>query len=204
MSEQPTSDSIQSKSIAVAAAPSISRLLGVVPILPGESADLYQASLETLIEELGARSVLQVYLAEKIHECLWWMRRYEEQKRATVIAGMASEASRGVTLYSTMEESDIRSTLLSNKVGVGVEKAFKARDHTLESLRQVAMAETHSSLFQLDQQIALQTKILAGLQASYEVAFNRKTNVERLQLQNALLRRNLQSIELEAEELSQA
>ncbi len=50
------SDSIQSKSIAVAVAPSISKLLGVVPILPGESADLYQASLETLIEELGARS----------------------------------------------------------------------------------------------------------------------------------------------------
>ena len=57
MSEQPTSDSIQSKSIAVAVAPSISRLLGVVPILPGESADLYQASFDTLIEELGARSV---------------------------------------------------------------------------------------------------------------------------------------------------
>ena len=49
------SDSIQSKSIAVAVAPSISRFLGVVPILPGESADLYQASLDTLIEELGAR-----------------------------------------------------------------------------------------------------------------------------------------------------
>ncbi|MCX6177837.1 MAG: hypothetical protein NT163_00415 [Chlorobiales bacterium] len=204
MSEQPNSDSIQSNSIAVAAAPSISRLLGLVPILPGESVDLYQASLETLIEELGARSVLQVYLAEKIHECLWWMRRYEEQKRATVIAEMASEASNGLTLNSTMEESDIRSTLLSNKVGVGVEKAFKSRDHTLESLRQVAMAGTSSSLFQLDQQIALQTKILAGLQGSYEVAFNRKTNVERLRLQNALLRRNLQSIEVEAEELSEA
>ena len=49
------SDSIQSKSIAVAVAPSISRFLGVVPILPGESADLYQASLDTLLEELGAR-----------------------------------------------------------------------------------------------------------------------------------------------------
>ena len=70
MSEHPTPDSVQSNSIAFAAAPSISKLLGVPTILPGESADLYQASLDTLIEELGARSVLQGYLAEKIHECL--------------------------------------------------------------------------------------------------------------------------------------
>ena len=58
MSEHPTPDSVQSNSIAFAAAPSISRLLGVMPILPGESADLYQASLDTLIEELGARSLV--------------------------------------------------------------------------------------------------------------------------------------------------
>ena len=58
MSEHPTPDSVQSNSIAFAAAPSISRLLGVMPILPGETADLYQASLDTLIEELGARSLV--------------------------------------------------------------------------------------------------------------------------------------------------
>jgi len=65
------------------------------------------------------------------------------------------------------------------------------------------MERQQGLIFQLDQQIALQTKILAGLQASYEVAFNRKTNVERMQLQNALLRRNVQSIEAEAIEFSQ-
>ena len=57
MSEHPNPDSVQSNSIAFAAAPSISRLLGVMPILPGETADFYQGSLDTLIEELGARSV---------------------------------------------------------------------------------------------------------------------------------------------------
>jgi hypothetical protein len=46
--------------------PSLTKVLGVVATLPGEPADLYRMSLETLIEELGARSVLQVYLAEKI------------------------------------------------------------------------------------------------------------------------------------------
>ncbi|MEI7787128.1 MAG: hypothetical protein WCI23_00690 [Chlorobiaceae bacterium] len=204
MSVQPVSDSIQSNSIKVAAAPSISRLLGVVPILPGESADLYQASLDALIEELGARSVLQVYLAEKIHECLWWMRRYEEQKRATVTTEMASELTSGLFSNSRISETEIRNTLMANKVDNVLKKALKTQEHTLASLRQVAMEGRQSDILQLDQQIALQTKILAALQASYEVAFNRKTNVERLQLQNALIRRNLHSIEVDAEELSQA
>ena len=204
MSEQPTSDSIQSKSIAVAVAPSISRLLGVVPILPGESADLYQASLDTLIEELGARSVLQVYLAEKIHECLWWMRRYEVQKRATVSTEMASELNSAFPPNSLAGEAQIRNSLLDNKVDAGIEDALINRGHTIESLRQEAMTAKRMRLVELDQQIALQTKILAGLQASYEVAYNRKTNVERMQLQNALLRRTLHPLEVEAVELSQS
>ena len=204
MSEQPTSDSIESNSIAVAAAPSISRLLGVVPILPGESADLYQASLDTLIEELGARSVLQVYLAEKIHECLWWMRRYEVQKRATVSAEMASELNSAFPPNSLAGEAQIRNSLLDNKVDAGIEDALINRGHTIESLRQEAMTAKRMRLVELDQQIALQTKILAGLQASYEVAYNRKTNVERMQLQNALLRRTLHPLEVEAVELSQS
>ena len=203
MSEQSTSDSIESNSIEVAAAPSISRLLGVVLILPGESADLYQSSLDTLIEELGARSVLQVYLAEKIHECLWWMRRYEVQKRATVSAEMASELNSAFPPNSLAGEAQIRNSLLDNKVDAGIEDALINRGHTIESLRQEAMTAKRMRLVELDQQIALQTKILAGLQASYEVAYNRKTNVERMQLQNALLRRTLHPLEVDAVELSQ-
>ena len=172
-------------------------------ILPGESADLYQSSLDTLIEELGARSVLQVYLAEKIHECLWWMRRYEVQKRATVSAEMASELNSAFPPNSLAGEAQIRNSLLDNKVDAGIEDALINRGHTIESLRQEAMTAKRMRLVELDQQIALQTKILAGLQASYEVAYNRKTNVERMQLQNALLRRTLHPLEVDAVELSQ-
>ena len=203
MSQQSLSESIQSMSIEDVAAPSLTRVLGLVPILPGEPADLYRISLETLIEELGARSVLQVYLAEKIHECLWWMRRYEEQKRATVIEGMAYLADRGgYSLRGPSTQSRVRSTLLANKVDNTTVKAVKEEGHTIESMRQEAMEHKREELLQLDQQIALQTKILAGLQATYEVAFNRKMNVERLQLHNALLRRDVEGIEVVAEELS--
>jgi hypothetical protein len=48
---------------------------------------------------------------------------------------------------------------------------------------------------QLDQQIALQVQILASFQRSYELAFNRELNVERLMLLNALMRRDLGAID---------
>ena len=55
----------------IPAAPSIGELLGVTPILPGESEASYRAGLNAVIEELDAKTTLQVYLAEKIYDCLW-------------------------------------------------------------------------------------------------------------------------------------
>ena len=147
--------------------------------------------------------MLQVYLAEKIHECLWWMRRYEEQKRATVTTEMVSLLNYGYSRQTRIEAAQTRNTLLANMVDAQIEEALNERGQTYESLRQEAMVAKRMDLLELDLQISLQTKILAGLQASYEVAFNRKANVERMQLQNALLRRNLHPLEVEAVELSQ-
>ena len=53
----------------------ISEVLGVNPLLPGEPEAEYRQGLQDLIAELGAKSILQVYLAEKIYECIWWIRR---------------------------------------------------------------------------------------------------------------------------------
>ena len=55
----------------------ISSVLRSKPVLPGESQSDYQRGLTQLIAELEAKSVLQIYLAEKIYDCLWWIRRYE-------------------------------------------------------------------------------------------------------------------------------
>ena len=66
MSEKKT----PSKAIQIAAS-SIAQLVGVSPVLPGESAELYQYGLASTVKELGAETPLQIYLAEKIFECLW-------------------------------------------------------------------------------------------------------------------------------------
>lgn len=177
---------------------SISKLLGSASVLPGESAAQYQASLQGLIEELEAKTVMQVYLAEKMHECLWWVRRYEAQKRTTIVAAMARIAANGSRSSVSNKEALVRQVLNNGQPEdmEALRTMLKGIHHTPESLQQKAMHSESDSLVQLDQQIALQTKILAGLQASYEVAFNRKGVAERLQLQNNLLRRDLQAINL--------
>jgi hypothetical protein len=48
-----------------------------------------------------------------------------------------------------------------------------------------------------DGRIAFKAKTLAGFQASYEALVNRNINRERLELQNAILKRDLQAIEME-------
>ena len=63
-----------------AATSTISQLVSVSQVLPGESESIYQQGLVATVKELGAETPLQIYLAEKIYECLWWMRRYENQK----------------------------------------------------------------------------------------------------------------------------
>lgn len=175
----------------------ISEALGIDPLLPGERAGEYQQGLKALIAELDAKSPLQIYLAEKIYDSLWWIRRYEDQKRTTIIVQMSKQ----VGVPSEKDKSrmhtpnDFREMLFAGDDGERVRNTASALGHSLASLRQDAMFKVRDQLQQLDQQIALHARLLAGFQASYEVAFNRKRNVARLDLQNALLRRDLEAIE---------
>ena len=173
----------------------ISSLLAVNPILPGESLEVYQEGLAGLIQELEAKTVLQVYLAEKIYECLWWIRRYDTQKRETVLTEMV-ETFRGSLSFGPSEQKlALRQDFSSPSPSPELLEFIAGHHADMASLRQVAQQRCADSLRALDDQIALQVKILAGLQASYEVAANRKLNIERLRLQNALLARDLEAIE---------
>ena len=65
------------------------------------------------------------------------------------------------------------------------------------TLRQDAMIRATGQLHATDVRIAFKAKTLAGFQASYEALVNRTINRERLELQNAILKRDLQAIEME-------
>ncbi len=186
-----------SKSLQVATT-SISQLVGASQVLPGESEAVYQQGLVATVQELGAVTPLQIYLAEKIYECLWWMRRYENQKRATVIRGMATTLNPNRVSGQVSDlEAWVMEALEANQIDDEFNELLKEHNLTVQSLNQRALASCKASLEGLDQMIALKVKTLAGFQASYEVLVNRKVNAERMRLQNALMQRDLGAIENE-------
>ena len=170
------------------------------PTLPGESLIDYQQGLIQLIEELEAKTVLQVYLAEKIYDCIWWIQRYQQQKRMTLLTEMALQLQDNIVDYDLLSTgAKLRDDLAAGQMLGRLKSALKENNQTLESIRQVAHEKHASKLRALDDQIALQVKILAGFQASYEVASNRKLVTEKLILQNQLLRKDLGAIDGEIE-----
>jgi len=169
------------------------------PTLPGESSVDYQQGLIQLIEELEAKTVLQVYLAEKIYDCLWWIQRYQQQKRMTLLTEMAIQLQDVIKFELVSDGAKLRDDMAVGQMSGRLKSALKENNHTLDSLRQAAHTKKASNLRDLDDQIALQAKILAGFQASYEVASNRKLVSEKLTLQNQLLRKDLGAIDGEVE-----
>jgi hypothetical protein len=173
--------------------------LGITPVLPGESMEVYQRGLLATIQELGATTPLQIYLAEKIYECLWWMRRYENQKRAMLIHSMAGLLDPN---HFSKAVSDVEAwameALFSNRIDDEFTKVLDGHNLTMESLTQKALEICRFKLESLDEMIALKAKTLAGFQASYEALVNRSVLQERLKLQNDLLRRDLQTIDVPA------
>ena len=191
MARQKNPDSI-SKAI------SISDIVSTDPVLPGESRAIYDACLRSVITELKATTALQIYLAEQIFDCLWWMRRYEQQKRDTILREMAnileglgygSKISEDKRYYfHALQEADPSKDLL---------EIIDNSNYSIDTLRQEAMTKVSAYLHGTDVRIAFKAKTLAGFQASYEALVNRNINRERLELQNAILKRDLQAIEME-------
>jgi hypothetical protein len=172
-------------------------------ILPGESAERYREGLRATIQELGAKTHLQIYIAEKIFQCLWWIRRYEVQKRSAIVNAMADT----VIEYGTPAHKRLKITQLLES-GLwdepSMKKLLESQGHTQTSLLEGAMGRQQENIHKLDQQIALRVKTLTQLQQSYEALVNRSIVQERLKLQNDLLKRDLQAIDIPAVEQARA
>lgn len=177
----------------------ISELVGAeLPILPGESPEEYTRGLDATLKELDAVTPLQQYLAQKIFDCMWWIRRYEQQKRQTVIHRMAQKLRPPGDLHVGVSELEAHLALAlsaNNFQDPVIETALEKHHLTPDSLLEDALRKCGEQLANLDGLIAIKLKTLAGFQASYEVLVNRKVNAERLRLQNALIRRDLGAIE---------
>ncbi len=169
---------------------------GTWPILPGESNALFKKGLEATIKELGATTELQIFMAEKIFQCIWWLRRYETQKQSVILEGMVDQ----LTSYSTSADKRlaIRQLIFGQTWDdKDVKQLINEHGHTSASLLEAAMSKRKDELIKLDQQIALRMKTLMQLQQSYEALVNRSIMQERLKLQNELLKRDLEAIDVQ-------
>jgi len=196
LSENKTPEQPDSQSQA---ASQISQIFGPIKLLPGESEAVYRAGLAGTINELGASTHLQMYLAEKIFQCLWWMRRYELQKQATIVNSM-------VDLLTTYATPKSQTNALTHNLQAQLwndpkmKQVIEAGGYTPESLSARAMTKAREEIQKLDALIALRVKSLGQLQQSYEALVNRSVMQERLKLQNELLKRDLQAIDVKAVE----
>ena len=196
-------------------AKNISSVFASPPTLPGESAEQYQHGLQSVIEELEAKTVMQVYLAEKIFECLWWMRRYEQQKRAIlaremgrilgVMTGQKMSPKQqthpsGHSTLNTMTADEVNNMeiVLDPDRRSKFKQVLEHSDHTEQSLMHEAFSQKSERISALDKNISVFLKNLSGFQASYEVLVNRKLNIERVRMQNELLSREIDVIDMEA------
>jgi hypothetical protein len=175
----------------------ISNAVGASQLLPDEAAEKYYHGLASTIEELGAKSVIQTYAAEKNFQCLWWIRRYETQKRATIIKVMAKELSESP--YFSNKDQRMGITMLL-EAGLWsdstIQKLMNDKGRTAGSLLEYTMDLQKEELIELEQSIAQKATTLLQLQKSYEVLVNRSVLHERLKLQNELLKRALLAIDV--------
>jgi hypothetical protein len=196
LSEKKTPEQPASQSQATS---QISQIFSPIKLLPGESEAVYRAGLAGTINELGASTHLQIYLAEKIFQCLWWMRRYELQKQAAIVNAMVDLLTKWDTPKTQHHAitHNLQAQLWSEPQ---MTKIIEAHGHTPQSLAAKASSNARDEIQKLDALIALRVKSLGQLQQSYEALVNRSVMQERLKLQNELLKRDLQAIDVKAVE----
>jgi hypothetical protein len=174
----------------------IADIVGTKAVLPGESQDQYAKALERIVAELEAKTPLQIYLAEKILDCLWWIRRYEDQKRLH-LAQVMTEVLNSQRSFSESfgEQVDYLELLLKYPDLPAFQEILKKKGFTLETLRERALFRARERMHELDRLIAMQSKTLEGFQKSYEHVSHRKLYAERLELSLEMLRRDVKAIE---------
>ena len=193
------SDPSKQKTPASPAQSLIADIVGAKPVLPGESEARYAEALARIVIELEAKGPLQIYLAEKILDCLWWIRRYEDQKRLLIAREMAEVLGHKQMFSSpSKDELDYLNLLLHHSELPEFQALLKKMGFTLDTLRERAMHHARIQLQEFDKLIAMQSKTLEGFQKSYEHVSHRKLHAERLALSLEMLRRDAKSIDVKA------
>lgn len=176
---------------------SIAHIVGAQPpIMPGESSQEYEQGVQSLINELQAETPMQVYMAQKMFDCIWWIRQYEILKRGIILNEMFDVLTSADRWSGKSQLALLEYLRAGDWANAKLKLAMKNADHTPESLYAKAVEHCLQKLQHLEQLIALRAKTLTQFQASFEALVNRPILQERLRMQNELLARDLSAIEV--------
>lgn len=119
----------------------ISQIVGSQPpLMPGESADQYQEALRALIDELGASTPMQIYLAQRMLDCLWDARNYDAAIR-TIVANKMLEILMPSGILPERARLDRRALIFAGAWDEeGLRQALQNKGHTPQSLHAEALA----------------------------------------------------------------
>ena len=138
------------------------------------------------------RPPMQVYLAQKMVDCMWWLSTYNIAKHSASVETMIT-----ILKLDADEEEDwpvvqcLRSLDWNNAL---VFEAAQQWGHNVQSLHALATTRSRDPLLNLEQLSVIRTKTLH--QTSYEALVSRPILQERLKLQNQLMSRDLGALEL--------
>jgi hypothetical protein len=155
-------------------------------VIKGESQQEYDQGREATIRDLGAQSPLEVYLAEKMFDCLWWIRRLDVMRVDVIRQGMFE------ALRHDFRRANIR-RLIEQEAWDDPDLALALNNSglTVNGLPAAGMVKSQKALESVDRQTALRMKMFRDLQKAYEAHTNRQLNTDRLTLQNRLLSQHL-------------
>lgn len=141
---------------------------------------------------------MQRYLAQKIFDCIWEINNYEIAKRGIVANLMVKKLLRHRAEWEDNWEQTVRAIFSSEWDNSDVVQCLAYEGYTPESLYAECVDFKQEPLRHLEQLTAVRTKTMLQLQASYEALVNRPILLERLHMQNELMRRDLKAIEVNA------
>ena len=164
-------------------------------VIKGESQQEYDQGREATIRDIGAQSPLEVYLAEKMFDCLWWIRRLDAVRVDVIREGMVQ------ALDYFQRNAEIRELIAREEWDdPAMQRALQKSDLTVDTLPAAGMIKAEKSLESMDKQTGFRMKMFRDLQKAYEAHTNRQLNTDRLTLQNRLLSQHISVNEIKADD----
>jgi len=176
--------------------PSISALLGVDRVLPGEDRDAFAAGLEEFLASLEVpKSSAAGYLGELVYEQLWWLKRYGDLKQELFLNAMLKFLGEALAEAGVQLSQPLTQKLFDPAKEAFLQDLMKTAGWSLGSLRNQAFLSLESAFADIDQSTELTLKNLAKLQGNLDLWLARAPKQKLLRLEIERRQRDLAAIE---------